>query len=56
MSALTWTLGWVETLRIAPPFSRRRRDLLAAIHEAEEDRNNPDLWVEVARPEVEVES
>jgi len=43
----TWISEWVETLRIAPPFSRRRRDLLAAIAQAEADMNDPDAWVEV---------
>lgn len=26
-----WCGEWFETLRIAPPFSQRRRDILAAI-------------------------
>lgn len=47
---INWIGEWVETLRIAPPFSRRRRDLLAAIREANADHGNPDMWVEVERP------
>jgi hypothetical protein len=43
---ITWASEWVETLRIAPPFSRRRRDILAAIRDAD----NPDSWAEVHRP------
>lgn len=58
MNRLTNWLGeWVETLRIAPPFSRRRRDLLDAIAQADRDMYNPDrdmynpeAWVEVDRP------
>ena len=46
----SWIRSWVETLRIAPPFSQRRRDLLDAIREADDDRDDPDLWVEVERP------
>lgn len=42
---ITWIDEWVETLRIAPPFSRRRRELLEALSD-----DNPDNWVEVDRP------
>lgn len=36
MSALgRWVGEWVETLRVAPPFSKRRRELLAVIRESE---------------------
>lgn len=45
---ITWAGEWVETLRIAPPLSRRRRDLLAAVREANE--SDPSDWVEVERP------
>lgn len=45
-SFVEWALGWIETLRIAPPFSRRRRDILEAIRDADD----PDAWVEVDRP------
>lgn len=45
-----WISEWIETLRIAPPFSRRRRDLFAAIREADADMHNPDAWVEAERP------
>lgn len=44
----TWASEWIESLRIAPPFSRRRRDLLEAIREANEA--GPEDWVEVERP------
>lgn len=51
MRAVTeWVSGWIETWQIAPPLSRRRRNLLAAIREAAADRDNPDAWVEVERP------
>lgn len=45
-----WISEWIETLRIAPPFSARRRNLLAAIRQADADRDNPDAWVEITRP------
>jgi hypothetical protein len=42
----TWISEWIETLRIAPPFSKRRRDIITATR----DINDPDAWVEVERP------
>lgn len=45
-----WISEWVETLRIAPPFSKRRRDLLEAIRQADADRDDPTAWIEVERP------
>lgn len=45
-----WLGEWVETIRVAPPFSRRRRDLLAAIIEADRDMYDSSQWVEVERP------
>lgn len=48
---MDWISGWIETWRIAPPFSRRRRELLAAIREADADLGDPDAWLEVGRPE-----
>lgn len=39
--------SWIETLRIAPPFSKRRRDILDTI----KDSQNLDAWVEAHRPE-----
>lgn len=51
MKRLTiWASEWIETWRIAPPFSRRRRNLLAAIREANADHLDPDAWIEVERP------
>lgn len=40
-----WIKGWIETLRVAPPFSRRRRALLAVMHD-----NDPENWVEAKSP------
>ena len=58
MRFFNWISEWVATLRIAPPFSRRRRELLAAIAEAEEMVCLGDgvcacgvcTWVQVERP------
>lgn len=30
-----WMSEWATTLRVAPPFSRRRRELLTAMREVE---------------------
>lgn len=38
--------SWIETLRIAPPFSKRRRDIL----EATRDIGDTKSWVEVVGP------
>jgi hypothetical protein len=43
-----WCSEWIETLRVAPPFSARRRCLLAAIHEANE--SGAEDYTEVERP------
>lgn len=45
--AVRWVGEWIETLRVAPPFSRRRRDLLAILND-----HDPANWVEVGRPET----
>lgn len=45
---MNWVLEWIETWRVAPPFSRRRRHLLAAIREAE--NADPGDWVEIEGP------
>lgn len=37
-----WLAEWWETLRVAPPFSRRRRELLAVLRDTD-----PANWVEV---------
>lgn len=42
---ITWAGEWIETFRVAPPFSRRRRELLSVL--ADDDPAN---WVEVERP------
>lgn len=48
MRLYRWALSWIETWRIAPPFSKRRRELLATLREI--DYYDPDDWVEVERP------
>ena len=40
-----WVDEWVETLRVAPLFSRRRRELLEILRD-----DNPDNWIEVEEP------
>lgn len=49
---VAWASSWIETWRIAPPFSRRRRDLLEVIREglAEDGLAKDDVWREVDRP------
>lgn len=44
---VNWISEWVETLRVAPPFSRRRRDII----EATRDIDDPTAWIEVNSPE-----
>ena len=41
-----WISDWLYTLRAYPPFSRRRRELLEILADADD----PDAWVEVDRP------
>lgn len=38
-----WADEWITSLRIAPPFSRARRDILDTLAEADD----PSQWVEV---------
>lgn len=41
-----WIGEWIETLRVAPPFSKRRRELLEILQEADDF----DSWFEGERP------
>jgi hypothetical protein len=43
---INWASEWIETWRVTPPFSRRRRELLEAIAD-----NDPENYVEIERPE-----
>jgi hypothetical protein len=45
-SLINWANEWIETWRVTPPFSRRRRELLEAIAD-----NDPENYVEIERPE-----
>lgn len=45
-AALEWAFSWIETWRVAPPFSARRRRLIALAREP----LDPADYVEVERP------
>lgn len=41
MRIFRWLSEWIETWRVAPPFSRRRQELISVLND-----RDPDAWVE----------